>query len=78
MLITFPTEQVPYLGVWMDACSDPRAPAYVVAPEPSTHHSVDLNAGIPTQARQLPGKGTFTWWVQYTRNKPGEEETHGS
>ena len=78
VLITFPTAQVPYLGVWMDACSDPQAPAYVVAPEPSTHHSVDLNAGIPTQARQLPGKGTFTWWVQYTRNKPGEEETHGS
>lgn len=78
VLLEFPPDQVPYLGVWMDACSNPQAPAYVVAPEPSTHHSVDLNAGVPIQARQLPGNGTFTWWVQYSLNKPGEEEKHGS
>ncbi len=78
VLLEFPPDQVPYLGVWMDACSNPQAPAYVVAPEPSTHHSVDLNAQTPAPARLLPGKGTAAWWVQYSLNKPGEEEKHGS
>ena len=64
--VEFPADKVPFLGVWVDACSNGKAPAYVVAPEPSTHYSVDLNDDLLSKANVLQAGASFEWWIQYT------------
>ena len=66
--VTVPAETIPYMGVWVDACSDREAPVYVVAPEPSNHASVTMEK-CPSILRPCE---RFTWWIQYTVENRGD------
>lgn len=67
--ISFPKETVPYLGIWMDACSNPGCDRYVIAPEPSTHSDVSLQG---CALRLEPGKN-LPWWIEYKILKKGDQ-----
>lgn len=60
--VVFPTEKIPYIGVWTFAGQEEP---HVVAPEPSTARSVYYNEKSLYDTGTVEASKEFCWWLEY-------------